>query len=79
MRTTWSFSAFTVLVYYGITNFAALRLAREDRFLPRAFAWLGLAGCCFLAFWVDWRIWTIGLGVIFAGLLWRWGFRRFGG
>ena len=79
VRTTWSFSAFTVLVYYGITNLAALRLAREDRFLPRSLAWFGLGGCCFLAFWVDWRIWTVGLGVIFAGLLWRWGFRRFGG
>ncbi len=79
VRTTWSFSAFMVLVYYGITNLAALRLAREDRFLPRALAWFGLGGCCFLAFWVDWRIWTVGLGVIFAGLLWRWGFRRFGG
>ena len=76
VRTTWSFSAFTVLVYYGITNFAALRLAPRDRFLPRGLAWLGLLGCGFLAFWVDWRIWTIGLAVIAAGLVWRWGFRR---
>ena len=79
VRTTWSFSAFTVLVYYGITNFAALRLAPQDRFLPRGLAWLGLLGCGFLAFWVDWRIWTIGLAVIAAGLVWRWGFRRFKG
>ncbi|MDG1359088.1 MAG: APC family permease [Phycisphaerales bacterium] len=79
VRTTWAFSAFTVLVYYGITNLAALRLAPEDRFLPRAFAWFGLAGCGFLAFWVDWRIWTIGLGVILVGLVWRAVFRRFKG
>ncbi len=79
VRTTWAFSAFTVLVYYGITNLAALRLAPEDRFLPRAFAWFGLAGCGFLAFWVDWRIWTIGLGVILVGLVWRSVFRRFKG
>ncbi|MDG2132780.1 MAG: APC family permease [Phycisphaerales bacterium] len=79
VRTTWAFSAFTVLVYYGITNLAALRLAPEDRFLPRAFAWFGLAGCGFLAFWVDWRIWTIGLGVILVGLMWRSVFRRFKG
>ena len=79
VRIAWSFSAFTVLVYYGITNLAALRLAPKDRFLPRGLAWLGVAGCGFLAFWVEWRIWLVGLGVILAGLLWRSAFRRIRG
>jgi APA family basic amino acid/polyamine antiporter len=26
VKTTWSFSAFTVLIYYAITNLAALRM-----------------------------------------------------
>lgn len=69
VKTTWSFSAFTVLVYYAITNLAALRLAPPDRLFPRAFAWFGLAGCLFLAFWVEWPVWLAGLGLLGVGLL----------
>lgn len=71
VKTTWTFSAFTVLVYYAITNLAALRLPQEARRFPRAVASAGLVGCLGLAFWVEWRVWTFGLGVIAAGLLWR--------
>ncbi|HAS14756.1 MAG TPA: amino acid transporter, partial [Idiomarina abyssalis] len=34
IKTAWSFSAFTVLVYYGITNLAALKVTKSDRFVP---------------------------------------------
>jgi APA family basic amino acid/polyamine antiporter len=71
VKTTWSFSAFTVLIYYAITNLAALRLPREARLYPRAIAWIGLLACLGLAFWVEWRIWAIGLGLIAAGLIWH--------
>lgn len=71
VKTTWSFSAFTVLVYYAITNLAALRLPAEERLYSRGFAWTGLAACLFLAFWVEPRIWLIGLGLIGVGLLWH--------
>ena len=71
VRTTWSFSAFTVLIYYAITNLAALRLSEEERLFSRVFPWGGLLGCLFLAFWVDWQIWLAGLGLIAAGLLWH--------
>lgn len=71
IKATWSFSAFTVLVYYAITNAAALRLPPEQRRYPKWLAWLGLGGCLFLAFWVDWHIWALGLGLIAAGLLWH--------
>ncbi len=69
--TTWSFSAFTVLVYYALTNAAALRLPPADRRFPRAFAWLGLACCTGLAFWVDPAIWLAGLACIAVGLVWH--------
>ena len=69
VKTTWSFSAFTVLIYYGITNLAALRLPRSKRFYPTFVAWTGLAACLFLAFWVEQRIWLAGLGLIVVGLL----------
>jgi len=71
VKTTWSFSAFTVLVYYAITNLAAIRLAKEDRLYSPIFAWGGLASCMFLAFWVETTIWVAGLLLIATGLLWK--------
>lgn len=76
VRLTWSFSAFTVLVYYAITNLAALRLRGDTRLYPRWVSVLGLVSCLFLAFWVEPRIWLTGLGSIAAGLLWHWWRRR---
>jgi APA family basic amino acid/polyamine antiporter len=76
VRLTWSFSAFTVLVYYAITNLAALRLPKEDRLYPRFFPVTGLAACAFLAFWVEPRIWLAGLVLIGAGLGLRALFRK---
>lgn len=71
VRTTWSFSAFTVLIYYSITNLAALRLTSEERLYPKWIAWVGLAACLFLAFWVEMQIWLLGLGMIVLGLAWH--------
>lgn len=71
VKATWSFSAFTVLIYYGITNLACLRLPREHRLYPRAFAWAGLGGCLFLAWWVEPRYWIAGLVLIGVGLVWH--------
>jgi APA family basic amino acid/polyamine antiporter len=71
VRTTWSFSAFTVLIYYALTNLAALQLSDQERLFPRPIAWAGLAACLFLAFWVETFIWVIGLGLIVLGLIWH--------
>jgi APA family basic amino acid/polyamine antiporter len=71
VETTWAFSAFTVLVYYAITNLAALRLPVESRRYPRVFSWAGLLGCLGLAFWVDIRVWLAGLLVLGVGLVWH--------
>jgi len=71
LKITWSFSAFNVLIYYGITNWAALRLSPQERLYPRWIAGVGLAACFFLAFWVEWRIWVAGLVAIAIGGLWR--------
>jgi APA family basic amino acid/polyamine antiporter len=71
VKTTWSFSAFTVLIYYAVTNLAALRLGAAERLFPRWIAWVGLAACLFLAFWVEVQIWLAGLGLIAVGLLWH--------
>lgn len=71
VKTTWSFSAFTVLIYYSITNLSALRLRADERLYPKWIAWIGLSACLFLAFWVDVQIWMVGLGMIGLGLLWH--------
>lgn len=71
IRLAWSFSAFTVLLYYAVTNLAAIRLPHEQRLYHPAVAWTGLAGCLSLAFWVEPRVWLSGLGVLGAGLVLR--------
>ena len=78
VRTTWSFSAFTVLIYYAITNFCALRLPVDKRLYPRWIAVVGLAACLSLAFFVEPRIWIFGLGLILLGSIWHLGARWIG-
>ncbi len=78
VHTTWSFSAFTVLVYYGITNLCALRLTAEQRYYPRWVAGAGLAACFALAFFVEQRFWLVGLGLIALGVVWHTVARRLG-
>jgi basic amino acid/polyamine antiporter, APA family len=75
VKTTWSFSAFTVLVYYAITNLSALRLPAEARRYPRWVAMLGLVACVFVAFWVEPLVWLSGLGLLVLGFVWRRAYR----
>ena len=76
VETTWSFSAFTVLVYYALTNLAALRLPPEARLYPPWISAAGLTCCLGLAFWVEPAIWATGLGLVAAGLGWHLAARR---
>ena len=76
VKLTWSFSAFTVLVYYAITNLCAIRMKPGERLYPIWLAYFGLAACLTLAFFVDWEIWLTGLGLIIFGLAWRACFNR---
>jgi basic amino acid/polyamine antiporter, APA family len=71
VKLTWSFSAFSVLVYYAITNLAALRLPAEARRVPRSVAAAGLAACLGLAFWVEPRAWGAGTALVALGLVWH--------
>ncbi len=78
VETTWSFSAFTVLVYYALTNLAALRLPQASRRYPRIVPAFGLLSCLALAVWVEPRIWLSGTALIGAGLVWHEVVRRTG-
>jgi APA family basic amino acid/polyamine antiporter len=79
VRTTWAFSAFTVLVYYALTNLAALRLPAKSRRFPRWIAVGGLVTCLGLAFFVDTAVWLTGLAVAAAGMVWHGVARRMSG
>src|SRR6056297_2341129 len=68
---TWSFSAFTVLIYYAITNLSAFVMPKEFRLYPRWIPALGLLGCLFLAFWIEPAIWGSGLAILGVGLIWH--------
>ncbi len=69
VRVAWTFSAVTVLVYYAVTNAAALRLQGKERLFPRWIAWIGLAGCLALAAFVPPQYWlwaAFALGAAFG-------------
>jgi APA family basic amino acid/polyamine antiporter len=71
-----SLSAFTILVYYGLTNLSALRLKKEERFLPLVVPAVGLLFSIGLAASVPPKLMLPGVGVLAAGILWRLIFRR---
>jgi len=60
-----------VLVYYGSSNLAALRLLPEARRFPRWVDWVGLVSCFERAFFIEPSVLLPGLGLLPAGLLWR--------
>ncbi|MEM1108017.1 MAG: APC family permease [Planctomycetota bacterium] len=71
IKAAWSLSAVTVLVYYAVTNAAALRLPLEARLYPRVFSWVGLLGCLGLSAFVEPIYWAFAGAVIVMALLWH--------
>lgn len=76
VRTTWSFSAVTVLLYYSLTNLSALQLSAEERLFPRWVALAGLFSCFSLTFFVSWQIYGVVVGLLAIGLAWKWAMNR---
>lgn len=67
VKSTWSFSALTVLVYYALTNASALALSKEERFYPRWISWMGLISCLSLVFFIPITYWLYAFGLLLAG------------
>jgi len=65
----WSLSATTVLIYYALTNLAALRLPKEDRRYPRIISVAGLVGCLGLCVFIDWPFLAAGVGLLVTVVL----------
>lgn len=71
VQTTWSFSAFNVLIYYSLTNLAALQLSPEERLFPAWVSLAGLAACFSLAFFVQFEVIIAGVVLLGIGLVWQ--------
>ncbi len=70
VKQAWTLSAFTVLVYYSITNLAALKVPLGQRFIPRWVSVLGLLSCLGLSIFVPTLLLLYGftaIAVLFAG------------
>ncbi len=78
VKVSWSFSAFTVLLYYSLTNLCAILIEKESRLYPAWISWTGLIGCFSLAFWITPKIVFISLIVLLVGLIFRVGFKTIG-
>jgi len=66
-----AFSSFSVLLYYAITNAAALRLLPEERRWPRWLAWAGLVSCLLLAASLPWQTIALGVAALVIAMLGR--------
>jgi APA family basic amino acid/polyamine antiporter len=69
-------ASFTILVYYGIANLAALRMPREAKRYPDAIPIVGLTTCALLAVSLSPSTIGVGLAVLAAGFIARWASRR---
>lgn len=75
IKTAWSVSAFTVLIYYGLTNIAALKVPDTKRFVPKGISITGMLACFGLAFFIPVKVIIAGLlllAIIVAFHQWKW-------
>lgn len=72
VRDALAVSGTGVLVYYLITNLAAMRLASHERRFWRGFPMVGAVGCTVLVATLPSRAALSGLGVLVAGVVLRW-------
>ena len=68
LRGVASAASFTILVYYGIANLAALRIPSDRKLYPDAIPAAGLTACTLLALSLSLPAILTGLGVLAVGL-----------
>jgi basic amino acid/polyamine antiporter, APA family len=69
-------AAFTILVYYGIANFAAIRMPQSAKIYPDFVPWIGLLTCALLALSLSGATIAAGVILLAAGMAARALFRR---
>jgi len=76
LRGVASAASFTILVYYGIANLAALRMPPSRKLFPNAVPIVGLISCAVLAMSLTTGIIAAGLALLAAGVVLRLVMRR---
>jgi basic amino acid/polyamine antiporter, APA family len=70
-------ASFTILLYYSITNIAALKQPRAEQIYGRFIPALGLAGCLIMSVSLPLTVIFSGIGVLIAGFVLRIVLHRF--
>jgi basic amino acid/polyamine antiporter, APA family len=76
LRAVASAASFTILVYYGIANVAAMRMPRDAKLYGDYVPLVGLVGCTVLALSLTPPVIIAGSAVLVAGFGFRWILRR---
>jgi APA family basic amino acid/polyamine antiporter len=78
VRTLWAFSAFATLIHRALSHWQAAgywqtsQWSSFSRMNRRQYLHGGAAAISLmLAFWLDWQVWLVSLGLIALGLVWR--------
>ncbi len=69
-------ATFTILLYYSITNIAAIRQPKKDRMYGRFIPICGLVGCFVMSISLPVNIIMLGIGLLLAGFLIRFVFHK---
>ncbi|MDX2775811.1 amino acid permease [Streptomyces caniscabiei] len=69
VRAAIGFSAFTVLLYYTITNMSAFTLKSGERLFSKSLAVFGIIGCLVLAFTLPIQSVVMGSGIMLLGIV----------
>jgi len=72
VKTLWAFSAFAALLHRALCHWQVTQSVRFSAMNHRR-CLHGVAGAMslLLAFWLDWQVWLVSLGLIALGLVWR--------
>ncbi|HSJ32237.1 MAG TPA: amino acid permease [Longimicrobiales bacterium] len=76
LRGVASAASFTILIYYGIANIAALRMPPAAKLYSDAIPVIGLVSCALLALSLTPPVIAIGTALLAGGLIARWVVRR---
>ena len=69
LRGVASAAAFTILLYYGIANLAALRMPAAAKLYPDVVPIVGLSACVLLALSLSPTVIGVGLGILAVGIV----------
>lgn len=70
-------AAFSILLYYSITNLAALKQPREEQIYGKVVPFLGLLGCLGMSLSLSSNLWITGVCLLLLGFILRYTIHRF--